>query len=313
MGETAKSYKWNLMNHMAMHGAVNLVACVMQGMDDMNQLMHTYARDCRFKGEVKCHLSSKEALNKCFALGSACGSACGIFGSQPPECVDDTLDPALFVGLTERRVNVKVSPSGAGPGEALKYCTQKPCKQGRHFTNMYVEAKNPIEFLKSQMDARNKEKGSFYVLMFTMSDFHPPMHTFNIEVSNDDDEGDEKGSDDDDDDADNREENKDKAGIKKDDKDEHKDKDKDTVKKDEHKKHQDKDTNDGEGKDKDDEEKATTDKKGEDKEEGKKAEHKVDHKKSTTHKPTKAPHPHHKDKKKKKKKKKKVLSVDVST
>merc|ERR1711956_22120 len=186
---------------------------------------------------------------------------------------------------------------------ALKYCTQKPCKQGRHFTNMYVEAKNPIEFLKSQMDARNKEKGSFYVLMFAMSDFHPPMHTFNIEVSNDDDEGDEKGSDDDDDDADNREENKDKAGIKKDDKDEHKDEDKDTVKKDEHKKHQDKDTKDGEGKDKDDEEKATTDKKGEDKEEGKKAEHKVDHKKSTTHKPTKAPHPHHKDKKKKKKKK----------
>lgn len=290
--ETAKSYKWNLMNHMAMHGAVNLVACVMQGMDDMNQLIHTYARDCRFKGEVKCHLSSKEALKKCFALGSACGSACGIFGSQPPECIDDTLDPALFVGLTERRVKVKVSPSGAGPGEALKYCTQKPCKQGRHFTNMYVEAKNPIEFLKSQMDARNREKGSFYVLMFAMSDFHPPMHTFNIEVSNDDDEGGEEGSDDDDDDSD----NKDKDSVKKDDKDEDKDEDKDTVKKDEHKKH---DT------EKKDEHKDTVKKDGhkdKDKEEGKKAEHKVDHKKSTTHKPTKAPHPH-KDKKKKKKKK----------
>merc|ERR1711978_199446 len=182
-----------------------------------------------------------------------------------------TLDPALFVGLTERRVKVKVSPSGAGPGEALKYCTEKPCKQGRHFTNMYVEAKNPIEFLKSQMDARNKEKGSFYVLMFAMSDFHPPMHTFNIEVSNDDDEADEEGSKEDDSDS------KDKKKEHTDDKEQ---------KADEHKEHQDKDkqdTDDKEGKDSDDKEKGTTpDKKDSDKDEKKKdeAKHEVDHKKS---------------------------------
>merc|ERR1712079_982025 len=72
----------------------------------------------------------------------------------------------------------KTAPGGGGAAEALVYCSKKGCKSGLHYENMYVEAVNPVDFLKAQADSRNKEKGSFYVLMFAMSDYHQPMHTF---------------------------------------------------------------------------------------------------------------------------------------
>merc|ERR1711972_223011 len=77
-----------------------------------------------------------------------------------------------------------------------EFCSEKPCKSGMHFNNMYVEAENPIEFLQAQVDARNKEKGSYYVLVFAMSDFHPPIHTFSVPVEDDDEDKDDKEDDD---------------------------------------------------------------------------------------------------------------------
>eukprot|EP00411_Alexandrium_monilatum_P079617 CAMPEP_0175615256 /NCGR_PEP_ID=MMETSP0096-20121207/65274_1 /TAXON_ID=311494 /ORGANISM="Alexandrium monilatum, Strain CCMP3105" /LENGTH=261 /DNA_ID=CAMNT_0016920385 /DNA_START=21 /DNA_END=803 /DNA_ORIENTATION=+ len=166
----ANQYKWKLIDHVAMHGSINLVACVMQGMDDINQLIHTYARHCIVGDvEMKCHLTPREALQKCFAVGSACGQACGFFSPDSPHCKDGTLDPAIFTGLTKRRVKLKTR----GGGEAAKtliYCSKDKCESGLHFKDMYVEAENPLEFLQAQMDVRNKEKGSFNVLVFAVSD-----------------------------------------------------------------------------------------------------------------------------------------------
>jgi len=181
----ARFYKWKLHKHVAMHGSVNLVACVMQGMDSINTLIHEYIDKCLQKGgeEMKCHMSPKQALQQCFALGTACGQACGIFTPKSPSCKDGTLDPVLFEGLTKRRVKIKTSPGGGGAAESLVYCSKEPCKTGLHFKNMYVEAENPVEFLEAQRDVTNKEKGSYYVLMLAMSDFHPPTHTFKLKVS----------------------------------------------------------------------------------------------------------------------------------
>merc|ERR1712066_311551 len=127
----------------------------------------------------------------CFALGSACGQACGYFSPKSPHCKNGELDPAIFAGLTERRVKIKTSPGGGGAAEALVSCAAKPCKSGLHFENMYVEAENPIDFLDAQMDVKNKEKGSFYVMMFAMSDFHPPMHTYSVVTTVEDDADDD--------------------------------------------------------------------------------------------------------------------------
>jgi hypothetical protein len=180
----ANQFKWKLVEHVALHGTVNLIACVMQGMDEVNELVDHYSQKCIIAGsgissEMKCHMTSTDALKQCFALGSACGQSCNYFAPYSPECMaDGTLSEALFQGLTPRKVKIKTAPGGGGAAEALVYCSKKGCKSGLHYENMYVEAVNPVDFLKAQADSRNKEKGSFYVLMFAMSDYHQPMHTF---------------------------------------------------------------------------------------------------------------------------------------
>merc|ERR1712129_421241 len=129
----------------------------------------------------KCHKSPTEALNQCFAIGSACGQACGFFSPNSPLCIKGRLDPHLFTGLTTRRVKIK-TVGGGGAAEALVQC--HACKGvGYHFDNMYVEAENPLEFLKEQRREENKEKGSFNVVVFAITDFHPPTHTFSIKIS----------------------------------------------------------------------------------------------------------------------------------
>merc|ERR1712113_689568 len=40
-----------------------------------------------------------------------------------------------------------------------------------------------LEFLKEQRREENKEKGSFNVVVFAITDFHPPTHTFSIKIS----------------------------------------------------------------------------------------------------------------------------------
>jgi len=162
----ANFYRWKLMNHVSEHGTVNLVACVIQGMSEVLQLIHEYKHGCiaHGEGEMKCHYTPKQALGRCFALGSACGMACNIFSSHSPQCDDGELIPEIFEGLTPRRVRVKTSIAGGGAAESLTSCSKGLCIQ-----NMYLEAVNPLEFLQTQHDAKDSEKGSFYAVMFAMS------------------------------------------------------------------------------------------------------------------------------------------------
>merc|ERR1712217_208587 len=175
----AQSYKWKLVDHVSMHGSVNLVACVMQGMDDINQLIHTYVRHCKTGGELKCRLTPQKALQKCFAIGSACGQACGFFSPNSPLCIGGKLDPEMFVGLSQRRVKSKAK-RGGGSDEALIECSKEKCKSGLHLTDIYVEAENPLDFLKAQQDVRNKEKGGFNVVVFALSEKHAQVHSFTV-------------------------------------------------------------------------------------------------------------------------------------
>eukprot|EP00418_Pyrodinium_bahamense_P027553 CAMPEP_0179132306 /NCGR_PEP_ID=MMETSP0796-20121207/62878_1 /TAXON_ID=73915 /ORGANISM="Pyrodinium bahamense, Strain pbaha01" /LENGTH=123 /DNA_ID=CAMNT_0020831245 /DNA_START=40 /DNA_END=407 /DNA_ORIENTATION=- len=58
--ERATYYRWKLVDHVAMHGSVNLVACVMHGLDPINVMIHRYVHECINKldgAEMKCNLS----------------------------------------------------------------------------------------------------------------------------------------------------------------------------------------------------------------------------------------------------------------
>jgi hypothetical protein len=177
----ANRYRWRLVEHVSMHGSVSLVACVMHGMDEVNHLTHSYATECVNGGilgsEARCHLTARQALSKCFALGSACGQACGYFSSSTPHCMGGTLDSALFNGLTTRRVTIKTSPGGGGGADALVYCEGKGCKSGMHFKDMYVEADNPNEFYEAETDLKRQGKyGGFYAVMLALSDSEGVSH-----------------------------------------------------------------------------------------------------------------------------------------
>jgi hypothetical protein len=181
--EEANRYRWRLVEHVSMHGSVSLVACIMHGMDAVNQLIHSYATECVNGGilgsEARCHLSPRQALSKCFALGSACGQACNYFSPSTPHCTGDgNLDASLFKGLTTRRVTIKTSPGGGGAADALVYCQRKGCKSGMHFKNMYVEADNPIEFYQAETDLKSQGRyGGFYAVLLAMSESQGVSHS----------------------------------------------------------------------------------------------------------------------------------------
>jgi len=127
-------------------------------------------------------------------LGSACGQACSVFSTASPECKDGALDAALFEGLTPRRVKIKTSPGGGGAAEALVSCSKDKCRSGWHFKNMYVEAENPLDFI-GVAGKDTTEKGHFGVVIFAMSDYHAPVHTFSIPAAEDEEDGeDDEGS-----------------------------------------------------------------------------------------------------------------------
>jgi hypothetical protein len=112
-------------------------------------------------------------LKSCYALGTACGQACGYVSSSTKHCVDGTLDPILLSGLTTKRVQIKTSVGGGGAAEALVSCSEAPCKEGLHFNDVYVEAENPADFLVDQTVAADASHGGYYVTMFAMTDSKP--------------------------------------------------------------------------------------------------------------------------------------------
>jgi hypothetical protein len=164
----ANRYKWNLVEHISTHGSVNLVACVMQGFEKVNQVMSYYAQNCiDSKGKMQCEMTAREALGQCYALGSACGQACGFFSPNSQHCSGGgILDSSLFKGLTSKRVSIKTA-SGGGASNALVNCAEDGCKSGLSFQGMYVEANNPNDFV---VQNAGKELADFYTLIFAMSD-----------------------------------------------------------------------------------------------------------------------------------------------
>ncbi|CAK0880320.1 unnamed protein product [Prorocentrum cordatum] len=165
--EKANRYKWRLVEHISTHGSVNLVACVMQGFDKVNALMTYFATSCiTATGKMQCTQTPREALGQCYALGSACGQACGFFSPNVQHCSEGHIDPYLFQGLTSKRVSIKTS-SGGGASNALVNCNDQGCKTGLSFDGMYAEADNPNDFV---VESGDKEMADFYTIVFAMSD-----------------------------------------------------------------------------------------------------------------------------------------------
>merc|ERR1712039_327220 len=89
--EKARAYKWKLVEHVSIHGSVSLVACVMRGMDEVNEVIEHYARHC--------------------ARGSVLGAELKCtFSPNAHHCIDGQIDPKIFEGLTHRRVRIKTVP-----------------------------------------------------------------------------------------------------------------------------------------------------------------------------------------------------------
>ncbi|CAK0820627.1 unnamed protein product, partial [Prorocentrum cordatum] len=167
-GEKANRYKWRLVDHVSTHGSVHLVACVMEGFDKVNAVMTYFAQNCiNAAGKMVCERTPREVLGQCFALGSACGQACGFFSPTVQHCSSDGhLDPMFFQGLTSKRVSIKTA-SGGGASNALVNCDEGDCKTGLSFKGMYAEADNPNDFV---VDSGEAEMADFYTILFAMSE-----------------------------------------------------------------------------------------------------------------------------------------------
>merc|ERR1712048_91206 len=87
-------------------------------------------------------------------------------------CVGGRLDPALFEGLTDARVNIKMSLGGEA-SDVLANCFVQPCRHGMHFDDLYVEADNPLDFITYQDASNETYHGAYYVVMLAMSDKKP--------------------------------------------------------------------------------------------------------------------------------------------
>merc|ERR1712048_255861 len=85
------------------------------------------------------------------------------------------LDPALFEGLTQARVSIKMSPGGELASEAMQYCSMKPCMRGLHFGDIYVEADSTLDFMTgTEVHHEPSHHGAYYVVIFAVSD-KPPL------------------------------------------------------------------------------------------------------------------------------------------
>merc|ERR1712048_1173185 len=89
-------------------------------------------------------------------------------------CVGGRLDPALFEGLTQARVNIKMALGGEA-SDVLANCFIEPCRHGMHFDGLYVEAENPMDFITYEETSNDTDvlHGAFYVVMLAMSDKSP--------------------------------------------------------------------------------------------------------------------------------------------